>query len=573
MKKITFTLAMLLTAVLGISAADVITVWEGSLAGHLSFFDTTEQYTKLMGNAEGQANLSAGDVVTVYYTGATDGNKLLISDTDWSSITSTIGSPSDLLTAGDGTYQFTVTQDFLNAIAAKDPKGFRFQRGGSPTYSFTKVTVTKGESGGEGGGGETSGTITIWEGTSTSSIYWAPASSEYNKLIGDGSTQANLAVGDKIKFYYTGAEEGTEIWIQANWDGLSGEGNMPAISGDGSHEFAINAADLAQIKTAGIRFRIGKGSCTFTKIEVIKKQESGGGESTGAIIVWEGSSTSNLRWTVGSEYYNKLVGDGEGQANLSAMDKIKFYYTGAAEADQVWFQNDSWNTIANIDPATPTITAGDGSYEFTVNAAAVEEIKTGGIMFRRPSSSSYTFTKVEVIKYVPDAEVAVPGADETVVWSGSVKSNSGKAFRYGDERANFIAQLAAGKFINVYMSNVVEGHKIFFKDCTTWGWLNDGNTDLTAGQQIYSIEITQEMIDKINVGTGDYGLLIQGSTSDTDPYDIRYVTISGSSATGISAVESAPARQNGVAYNLQGQRVSMNTKGLIIINGKKFMNR
>lgn len=564
MKKITFTLAMLLTAVLGISAAET-TIWEGTQEGNLDFAAGSDLHTTLV-NA-----LKAGDEVNISYTGATEGNKLYIQDSSWDSYpNSMINITTDVLTAGNGVYKFTASQEFINKLKTD---GLKLRRAGSPTYSFTKVTVTQGESGGEGGGGETSGIITIWEGTSTSSIYWAPESSEYNKLIGDGSTQANLAVGDKIKFYYTGAEEGTEIWIQANWDGLSGEGCMPAISGDGSHEFAINAADLAQIKTAGIRFRIGKGSCTFTKIEVIKKQESGGGESTGAIIVWEGSSTSNLRWTVGSEYYNKLVGDGEGQANLSAMDKIKFYYTGAAEADQVWFQNDSWNTIANIDPATPTITAGDGSYEFTVNAAAVEEIKTGGIMFRRPSSSSYTFTKVEVIKYVPDAEVAVPGADETVVWSGSVKSNSGKSFRYGDERANFIAQLAAGKFINVYMSNVVEGHKIFFKDCTTWGWLNDGNTDLTAGQQIYSIEITQEMIDKINVGTGDYGLLIQGSTSDTDPYDIRYVTISGSSATGISAVESAPARENGVAYNLQGQRVSMNTKGLIIINGKKFMNR
>lgn len=568
MKKFTLTFGLLLLAFMGVKA-DVV-IWEGSQDGNLDFKVGEEPHTTLM------ANVKAGDVLNISYTGAGAESKLWLQNTSWDTYDNSVtGITTDILTTGDGVYKVTLSQAFIDGI--KD-NGLKLRRGGSDaTYIFTKVSVTANETQQGGETGDEDGIITIWEGTSTESIYIAPGSDLGNKLFGDASGQANLSAGDKVKFYYTGAEEGTEIWIQANWDGLSGEGSMPGISGEGSHEFYITAADLEKIKESGIRFRIGKGGCTFTKIEVIKAKQQGGGETAGAITVWEGESAATLRFTPESgsylDNYNKLVGDADGQANLSAMDVIKFYYTGAAEGDQVWFQNMEWNNIVNIDPSTPTIAAGDGSYEFTVNDKAVEEIKEKGIMLRRPSSASYTFTKVEVIKYVPDAGVLVPGEDETVLWSGSVKANSGKAFRYGEERASFIAALSVGKYLNVYMSDVVEGNQIYFKDVTTWGWLNEDKLNLTPGQQIYSYQITQEMIDKINVGEGDYGLLIQGKSEDT--YEIRYVTISGEEIVTdiINSMPMSNAPYGNQYYNLQGQRVNAAAKGLVIVNGKKYLNK
>lgn len=558
MKKLTFTLALFLMAVMNMSAAET-TVWEGSKAGNLDFTVGDDLHTTLINSVK------AGDVMNISYTGAGEENKLWLQNSDWDTYpNSTTGVTTDILTSGDGVYKVTMSQEFIDAIKVN---GLKLRRSSGASYSFTKVTITEGEGGGEegGGGDEPEGPIVVWEGSSSESLYIAPESDLYNKLIGNGKNQANLTAGDKIKFYYTGAAEGTEIWLQANWDGLSGEGSMPAISGDGDYEFYVNASDLEAIKTSGLRFRIGKGSCTFTKIEVVKPSSGGGSGDEGTVTVWEGSLAGNLRFMPNDENYTKLM------ACLEAMDKIRFYYTGAAEGDQVWFQNIDWSNLANIDPSTPTIAAGDGSYEFTVNALALAEIAEKGIMLRRPSSSSYTFTKVEVVKYVPEGGVLVPGEGETILWQGSVKANSGKAFRYGDERANFIAALAVGKYLNVYMSDVIEGNQIYFKDCTTWGWLNSDKLNLEAGQQLYSYQITQEMIDKINVGTGDYGLLIQGKS--TDEYEIRYVTISSNEVTGIEQMEVAPAAKATVVYNLQGQRVSPNTKGLVIINGKKFINK
>jgi len=559
MKKFTLTLTFLLSAIAGV-AADVV-IWEGSLAGNLDFKVGEDLHTTLI------SNVKAGDVLNVSYSGAGEENKLWLQNSDWDTYDNSVtGVTTDILTVGNGVYTINMSQAFIDGIKVN---GLKLRRSSGATYSFTKVTVSEGQNPQPGDdnpqqGDDTPGIITVWEGNQSESIYLTPGSDLYNKMIGDASGQANLTAGDKIKFYYTNAEEGTEIWLQANWDGLSGENSMPTISGDGEHEFYVNEADLAMIKENGLRFRIGKGSCTFTKIEVVKANQVGP-TTEGEITVWEGELAGNLRFMPGDANYDKLT------ANLGAMDVIKFYYTGAAEGDQVWFQNIDWSNLVNIDPSTPTIAAGDGSYEFSVNDKAVAEIIEKGIMLRRPSTASYTFTKVVVIKYVPDASILVPGEGENVLWSGSVKANSGKAFRYGDERANFIAALAVGKYLNVYMSNVVEGNQIYFKDVTTWDWINADQLNLKPGQQVYSYQITQEMIDRINVGTGDYGLLIQGKSEDT--YEIRFVTISDNPiSAGMASVISSKAIRHSY-FDLQGRRVSPTAKGLIIKDGKKILNK
>ena len=52
--------------------------------------------------------------------------------------------------------------------------------------------------------------------------------------------------------------------------------------------------------------------------------------------------------------------------------------------------------------------------------------------------------------------------------------------------------------------------------------------------------------------------------------DARW-SIEYTETTGINAV--AAAQQNAVIYNLAGQRVAAATKGLFIVNGKKFVNK
>ena len=82
MRKTTFIFSLLLIAVLNVSA-EVITVWEGTKAGNLTFFSGEDTYNTLMGNGANQANLSAGDKIYIYYTGAVEGSKLWLQDNEW----------------------------------------------------------------------------------------------------------------------------------------------------------------------------------------------------------------------------------------------------------------------------------------------------------------------------------------------------------------------------------------------------------------------------------------------------------------------------------------------------------
>lgn len=453
MKKTTFILSLLLMAVMNASA-EVITVWEGNQAGNLTFFSGEDTYNALMGDGAGQANLSAGDKIDIYYAGAVEGSKLWLQDNEWNTYPASVtGANVDLLAAGDGVFTVNVSQEFVDAIKVK---GLRLRRGGEAVYSFTKVNVVKG-------------------------------------------------------------------------DDVPGGGDEPGTGGDVSSN----------------------------------------------IVVWEGSLASTLRFTPESgsylDNYNKLVGDAEGQANLSAGDKIKFYYTGAAAEDQVWFQDMEWNNIMAIDMNSPTIEAGDGSYEFMVNVAAVEAIKQKGIMLRRPNSSSYTFTKVEVIKAQVGDDVIVPDASETIVWSGSAKGSTSVDFRYDPNKSALLgADLQPGKFIKVYMSDVDEGDQIYIKETASWECLNS-QTIMTAGTQVFSMELTEDIINKIKTS----GMIIQrqgnGTTYD---FEIRYVTVANTGTTGLGSIVGRPvSSDNDAVYNLCGQRVSASHKGLVIKNGRKYINR
>lgn len=430
--------------------------------------------------------------------------------------------------------------------------------------------------------------ITVWEGSQAGNLTFFSGEDNYNSLMGNASGQANLSAGDRMDIYYTGAVEGSKLWLQDNeWNtypaSVTGTNVDLLTAGDGVFTVNVSQEFVDAIKTKGLRLRRGgEAVYSFTKVDVVKGDDVSGGDEPGTggeggsnIVVWEGSLDATLRFTPESgsylDNYNKLVGDAQGQANLSAGDKIKFYYTGAAAEDQVWFQDMEWNNITVIDQNSPTLEAGDGSYEFMVNAAAVEAIKQKGIMLRRPTNSSYTFTKVEVIKAQIDDDVVVPDETETIVWSGSATGSTSVDFRYDPNRSALLgADLQPGKFIKVYMSDVDEGDQIYIKETATWECLNT-QTIMTAGTQVFSMELTEDIVNKIKTS----GMIIQrqgnGTTYD---FEIRYVTVAKTGTTGLGSIESRPVpAENNAVYNLCGQRVGAAHKGIVIKNGKKYIKR
>lgn len=128
MKK-TLTLLILLFTTLFSANAEKIVVWNGELAGNLQIAAGSDSYNILTGDGDGQANLSVGDTITITYKGASEGNKLLIQDTSWSSFSSLLtGVTNDLLEYANAEtsyeYTFYVSQALVDAI--KNGGGYLF---------------------------------------------------------------------------------------------------------------------------------------------------------------------------------------------------------------------------------------------------------------------------------------------------------------------------------------------------------------------------------------------------------------------------------------------------------------
>ena len=91
------------------------------------------------------------------------------------------------------------------------------------------------------------------------------------------------------------------------------------------------------------------------------------------------------------------------------------------------------------------------------------------------------------------------------------------------------------------------------------------------GTQVFSMELTEDIINKIKTS----GMIIQrqgnGTTYD---FEIRYVTVANTGTTGLGSIVGRPvSSDNDAVYNLCGQRVSASHKGLVIKNGRKYINR
>ena len=60
---------------------------------------------------------------------------------------------------------------------------------------------------------------------------------------------------------------------------------------------------------------------------------------------------------------------------------------------------------------------------------------------------------------------------------------------------------------------------------------------------------------------------------DDGGFGIQSVTISGGTPTGISNLEASASAKSSTLYNLAGQQVSESYKGIVVKNGKKYLNK
>ena len=256
--------------------------------------------------------------------------------------------------------------------------------------------------------------ITIWEGSTSGNLILSSSSNSanYSTLV------ANLASGDKIKFYYTEASAGAEVYLQSNWSDIRNSAVLD-IEAD-SYEFTVTPTMVSTIASTGFILRPNN-TCTLTKICVIKVSE---------ITIWENAEglNDNLRFAAGSNELNSFL------AFLSVGNVVTVYYTGAYTAvneeltqkycyHKLWFQTYDMNTTYSN-----AILGGhyqdllyydEGSKDIFVTQDFIDQITENGLTLRRGGWASFKFTKLTVSKpsaKIPGYEMLYDGDPHPVAW-------------------------------------------------------------------------------------------------------------------------------------------------------------
>lgn len=73
--------------------------------------------------------------------------------------------------------------------------------------------------------------------------------------------------------------------------------------------------------------------------------------------------------------------------------------------------------------------------------------------------------------------------------------------------------------------------------------------------------------------TQDAATLQLGRNGNTGAYITKLTVVRGGTPTGISNVEASASAKSSTLYNLAGQKVSESYKGIVVKNGKKYLNK
>lgn len=73
--------------------------------------------------------------------------------------------------------------------------------------------------------------------------------------------------------------------------------------------------------------------------------------------------------------------------------------------------------------------------------------------------------------------------------------------------------------------------------------------------------------------TQDAATLLLGRNGNTGACITKLTVVRGGTPTGISNVEASASAKSSILYNLAGQQVSNSYKGIVVKNGKKYLNK
>lgn len=243
-------------------------------------------------------------------------------------------------------------------------------------------------------------------------------------------------------------------------------------------------------------------------------------------------------------------------SGLKKDNTIRIYTTTTYESPQyviTYKKGDGWEWT-DLETAIA-----DGVISYVVESDDIATwIAERGLVVR---GQAYTITKITV-----DAEAPKPIEGEQTVWTGEepVSWNPAEAPGTQFETPNGIfAGLQKNDLIRFYTTTTYESpqYVVTYKKGDSWEW-TDLEIAIADGVISYAVES-----DDIATWIAERGVVMRGQA-----YTLTKITVTKNGVTTIVGIQHSDLQDNS-SYNLRGQKVDGNYRGLVIKNGRKYLNR
>lgn len=405
----------------------------------------------------------------------------------------------------------------------------------------TVVTFTAGTDKSEGATLTKDGiTLTLKEGTSTSGL-GKLATAEYRFYKGNILTVSST-IGNITNIEFTCTANNTTKWGPGCFAAQNGYTFKDKVgTWVGNATSVVFTAESAQVRAKTIKVTVGGAAGETKKAAKLafseeKVNHEVGTDFTSPTFSWETTATV------------KFSSDNEAVATVNAEGVIAL---GTEEGKAVITAESAENDVYAAGTATCTVYV--WHYVTYKKATAIESGKKYLIVAQRDGNTYYAMPCKESYKYGYLSTVMKEGTLDELKVESSYDDN----FVFAKYEDGYSIQDCYGRYL--YMDDEHAAFQLG-KEPVAWELEASDNGTFSLTNNGKFIQFGQGTFKSF----GAYAIM-----QDITVLPMLFKMVEG--ATGINNIQTTTAVKNNVMYNIAGQRVNKDYKGLVIMNGKKMM--
>ena len=405
----------------------------------------------------------------------------------------------------------------------------------------TVVTFTAGTDKSEGATLTKDGiTLTLKEGTSTSGL-GKLATAEYRFYKGNILTVSST-IGNITNIEFTCTANNTTKWGPGCFAAQNGYTFKDKVgTWVGNATSVVFTAESAQVRAKTIKVTVGGAAGETKKAAKLafseeKVNHEVGTDFTSPTFSWETTATV------------KFSSDNEAVATVNAEGVIAL---GTEEGKAVITAESAENDVYAAGKATCTVYV--WHYVTYKKATAIESGKKYLIVAQRDGNTYYAMPCKESYKYGYLSTVMKEGTLDELKVESSYDDN----FVFAEFEDGYSIQDCYGRYL--YMDGEHASFQLG-KEPVAWELEASDNGTFSLTNNGKFIQFGQGTFKSF----GAYAIM-----QDITVLPMLFKMVEGT--TGINNIQTTTAVKNNVMYNIAGQRVNKDYKGLVIMNGKKMM--